>query len=70
MKTIIEGTIKVFWGVTTGYGGTINSINNKDKEYKFMHQGLVVAGPLIHFGALEPGSQKIEYVGTSRFHVP
>ena len=28
-----------------------------------------LAGPRIHFGAHKPGSQKIEYVRTSRFHV-
>ena len=30
---------------------------------------LLIAGTRINFGGLEPGLQKIEYVGSSKFHV-
>ena len=40
-------------------------------RYVFIHkkQVTLVAGPRIHFGAIKPGLQKVEYGRTSRFHV-
>ena len=47
----------------------VEPYTRQEGRYFPVMYGVYVASPRIHFGALEPGLQKTEYVGTSRFHV-